>query len=165
MKNGGNYGRCGRKAPKITKPSADVLARVREILKECSVRVGKVMQSCEQNCPGGISCCHFRQTGETPHVTLGEAWIVWKAWRATGRVRVELPADGSCPFLNPATSLCRIYDSRPLACRSHFCPSAGGVVSRKLVADLLQELEEIDVRCGGNGSVRLPDVEERLSRK
>ncbi len=165
MKGGGNHGKNGRRLRRELEPPAEILARVREILEECSFRVGQVMRTCSEGCGGRAGCCRFRETGEVPHVTLGEAWVAWKAWRATGRVRIELPGDGACPFLDPVTSLCRIYAHRPLACRSHFCSSAGGVVPRKLVSDLLQELEDIDSRCGGDGPVRLPDVEERLAWK
>ena len=96
---------------------------------------------------------------------MGEAWGAWKGWKATGRVKVELPEDGSCPFLNPSTNLCLIYESRPVACRTHFCSLAGGVIPRNAMIDIIRELEDIDQRCGGDGGVRLPDIEKRLARK
>lgn len=52
----------------------------------------------QRSCTGVADCCRFRLTGETPHVTLGEAWMAWKAWRAAGRTRVELPPDGKLPI-------------------------------------------------------------------
>ena len=97
-------------------------------------------------------------------MTLGEAWMAWKAWRAAGRMRVELPPDGSCPFLN-GQGKCMIYQGRPLACRTHFCMSAGGALPRREVIDLIRALEDIDVVLGGDGATRLPEAVERLSRK
>ena len=79
-----------------------------------------------------------------------------KAWRGAGRKEVVVPADGSCPFLHPHTGKCQIYDGRPVGCRTHFCPAAGGPAARNEVRDLIQRLEEIDHRLGGNGGVNLP---------
>ena len=91
-------------------PSADVLAAVRRLLEEGARRVSRA----QRFCMGTADCCRFRLTGETPHVTLGEAWLAWKAWRASGRTRVELPDDGSCPFLS-GEGRSMIYEGRPLA--------------------------------------------------
>ena len=140
-------------------PSAETLAEVRLLLDEGSGRASGAARFCT----GTADCCRFRLTGETPHVTLGEAWVAWKAWRAAGRTRVDLPTDGSCPFLN-AQGRCMIYEGRPLACRTHFCISAGGALRRREVIDLIRALEDIDVKLGGDGAVRLPVAVERLSR-
>lgn len=78
-----------------------------------------------------------------------------QAWRAAGRKEVVLPADGSCPFLGK-TGLCQIYDGRPFGCRTHFCEAAGGPYARNEVRDLIQRLETIDRKLGGNGGVNLP---------
>ncbi len=141
-------------------PSAEVLLDVQRLLDEGASRA-----SCAQRfCVGTANCCRFRLTGETPYVTLGEAWVAWKAWRASGRTRVDLPSDGCCPFLS-AEGRCLIYSGRPLACRTHFCVSAGGALPRRDVIDLIRALEDIDVALGGHGASRLPDAVERLSRK
>ena len=58
-----------------------------------------------------------------------------------------------------------IYQGRPLACRTHFCMSAGGALPRREVIDLIRALEDIDVVLGGDGATRLPEAVERLSRK
>lgn len=141
-------------------PSADLLMEVRRLLKEGSLRSSHA----ERSCTGAADCCRFRLTGETPHVTRGEAWVAWKAWRAAGRTRVELSADGSCPFLN-GQGRCMIYEGRPLACRTHFCVAAGGALPRRDVIDLIRALEDIDVTLGGDGAARLPEAVERLSQK
>lgn len=151
-------GRRGKAVGSV--PSAEMLMEVRRLLDEGALRA-----SCAQRfCTGAADCCRFRLTGETPHVTLGEAWVAWKAWRAAGRTRVELPPDGNCPFLN-GQGRCMIYEGRPLACRTHFCVSAGGALPRREVIGLIHALEDIDAALGGQGAARLPEAVERLSRK
>jgi Fe-S-cluster containining protein len=100
-------------------------------------------------------CCRFRLTGRTPFLTRGEALVAHSAARAAGKKKLPLPADGSCPLLGP-DGRCTIYDSRPFACRTHFCDAAGGPYSRKEVRDLIHELEAIDQRLGGSGGMGLP---------
>lgn len=152
-------GKCRHGRAEGQVPSADLLAEIRRLLDEGAERASLAQRSCA----GTADCCRFRLTGETPHVTLGEAWVAWKAWRAAGRTRVELPADGSCPFLS-GQGRCMIYEGRPLACRTHFCISAGGALPRREVIDLIHALEDIDVMLGGDGAARLPEAVERLSR-
>lgn len=141
-------------------PSAGVLMEVRRLLDEGAFRASRV----QRFCTGAADCCRFRLTGETPHVTLGEAWVAWKAWRASGRTRLELSPDGSCPFLS-GQGRCMIYEGRPLACRTHFCVPAGGALPRREVIDLIHALEDIDAALGSDGASRLPEAVERLSRK
>ena len=105
---------------------------------------------------GIADCCRFRLVGHTPYLTRGEALVAAKAWRAAGRKDVVVPADGSCPFLHPNSGKCRIYDGRPFGCRTHFCAAAGGPAARNEVRDLIQRLEDIDRRLGGNGAMNLP---------
>ena len=90
--------------------------------------------------------------------------MAWKAWRASGRTRLELPPDASCPFLSGQRK-CMIYEGRRLACRTHFCVPAGGALPRREVIDLIHALEDIDAALGGDGAARLPEAVERLSRK
>lgn len=153
-------GKCRHGKAEGCAPSAELLTEVRRLLGEGSVRASGALRSCT----GTADCCRFRLTGETPHVTLGEAWVAWKAWRAAGRTRVELSPDGSCPFLN-GQGRCMIYEGRPLACRTHFCVAAGGALPRREVIDLIHALEDIDAALGGGGAARLPEAVERLSRK
>lgn len=108
----------------------------------------------ERSCTGLSDCCRFRQTGRTPFLTKGEALVAAMAWRAAGRTEVPSTTDGACPFLR--NNRCQIYTGRPFGCRTHFCEAAGGPATRKEVRDLIQRLEEIDTRMGGNGGVNLP---------
>jgi Fe-S-cluster containining protein len=123
-------------------------AEVRAIYREWEAR------PIERNCTGLSDCCRFKMTGRTPFLTRGEALVAALAWRAAGRTSLPETADGACPFLKG--SRCQIYDGRPFGCRTHFCEAAGGPAARKDVRDLIQRLEAIDARLGGNGGVNLP---------
>ncbi|MFQ9729322.1 MAG: YkgJ family cysteine cluster protein [Akkermansia muciniphila] len=153
-------GKCRQGKAGGMAPAAGMLMEVRRLLDEGAFRASRA----QRFCTGAADCCRFRLTGETPHVTLGEAWVAWKAWRASGRTRLELPPDGSCPFLS-GQGRCMIYEGRPLACRTHFCVPAGGALPRWEVIDLIHALEDIDAALGGDGAARLPEAVERLSRK
>lgn len=134
-----------------SKPDSDEAIReVRAIYQEWAAR------PIDRNCTGIADCCRFRLVGHTPYLTRGEALVAAKAWRAAGRKDVVVPADGSCPFLHPNSGKCRIYDGRPFGCRTHFCAAAGGSANRNEVRDLIQRLEDIDRRLGGNGAMNLP---------
>jgi Fe-S-cluster containining protein len=106
----------------------------------------------ERSCALRTDCCHFKLTGKTPLLTRGEALVAAKALRATGRKTLPDSTDGTCPLLDPKTSRCLIYESRPLGCRTHFCAAAGGPYPRTHVLDLIRRLEEIDQDLGGDGS-------------
>jgi len=118
----------------------------------------------ERDCIGRADCCRFRLTGQVPYVTRGEAMVAAKAWKATGRTRVASPPDGSCPFLDPASARCRIYEGRPLPCRTHFCRPAGGPYPRRKVQDLVWELERIDAELGGNGARPIDEAVRSVMR-
>lgn len=105
----------------------------------------------ERSCALRTDCCHFKLTGKTPLLTRGEALVAANALRATGRKTLPAHTDGACPLLDPKTSRCLIYDSRPFGCRTHFCASAGGPYPRTHVLDLIRRLEEIDQTLGGDG--------------
>jgi uncharacterized protein len=107
----------------------------------------------ERSCIGRSTCCQFTLTGKTPYITRGEAILAAKGWRAAGRKTIPVESL-ACPFLHQGK--CQIYESRPFACRTHFCDAAGGPAPRTLVRDLIQRLEEIDQRLGGQGGVNLP---------
>ena len=126
-----------------------LLSQVREVYARLAQR------PIERNCLNRTDCCRFRLTGRTPFLTRGEALVAHSAARAAGKKKLPLPADGSCPLLGP-DGRCTIYDSRPFACRTHFCEAAGGPYSRKEVRDLIHELEAIDQRLGGSGGMGLP---------
>jgi uncharacterized protein len=110
----------------------------------------------ERDCQARTTCCRFRLTGEVPFVTRGEAILAARAWRATGRR--ELPSEkesqGHCPLLDLESGKCRIYQSRPFPCRTHFCSAAGGPYRRSEVIDLIRKLEEIGRSQGGEVSSR-----------
>jgi len=110
----------------------------------------------ERHCTGIADCCRFKLVGHTPYLTRGEALVAAKAWRAAGRKTVPDAADGACPFLHPKSGRCQIYEGRPFGCRTHFCDAAGGPASRGEVRDLIQRLEDIDHRLGGQGAMQLP---------
>lgn len=134
------------------KPRTSTDEAIREVL---AIYQEWARRPLDRHCTGRADCCRFRLAGHTPYLTRGEAIFAAKAWRAAGRKEVAMPADGSCPFLHPVSGKCRIYEGRPFGCRTHFCAAAGGPADRKLVRDLIQRLEDIDRRLGGNGGVKL----------
>ncbi len=136
--------------PGMTKDERQrLLGQVREVYAVLEKR------PIERNCTGLAECCRFRLTGRTPFLTRGEALLAMQASRAAGRKKLPPPADGSCPMLG-ADGRCTIYNSRPFACRTHFCEAAGGPWPRKEVRDLIHQLEAIDQRFGGSGGMGLP---------
>ncbi len=106
----------------------------------------------ERACTLRTECCHFRLTGKTPHLTRGEALYAAKGVRASGRKALPDRADGACPMLGPL-GRCQMYDHRPFGCRTHFCGPAGGPYPRKEVQDLIQRLEAVDEKLGGDGAM------------
>lgn len=128
---------------------AALLCEVRSIYGRLAAR------PLERNCTGRTDCCRFRLTGQTPFLTRGEALVARQAARSSGKKKLPVPPDGSCPLLG-AEGRCSIYESRPFACRTHFCGAAGGPYTRKEVRDLIHELEAIDQRLGGSGGTGLP---------
>lgn len=132
--------------------------RVREVYAELAAR--PITRSCTLR----TECCQFRLTGKIPHLTKAEALLAAKALRATGRRVLPERGDGACPMLHPATSRCLIYDSRPFACRTHFCAAAGGPWARRDVADLIRRLEDISIELGRADARPIgPAVEECLA--
>ncbi len=104
-----------------------------------------------RDCQLRSGCCHFRHTGRTPLLTLGEALYLAKGIRASGRTQLKAHPDGACPLLDSA-GRCSVYAHRPFGCRTHFCAAAGGMYPRKHLADLIQRLEALDEKLGGVGS-------------
>ena len=103
-----------------------------------------------RNCTLRTECCQFLLTGKTPYLTTGEALVTAQALKATGRRALPVRDDGACPLLDPVTSKCLIYTSRPFGCRTHFCQAAGGPYPRRDVAGLIHKLEETARRLGGS---------------
>lgn len=126
------------------------LAEVRAIYQDLANR------PLNRQCTLRTECCHFKLTGLTPYLTKGEALVVAKALRATGRRKLPDRSDGACPLLHPETSRCLIYQDRPFGCRTHFCSAAGGPAPRSEVLDLIHRLEAIDDRLDGQGARPLP---------
>jgi len=106
----------------------------------------------DRNCVGRGECCHFKLTGLTPYLTKGEALLVAKALRASGRAHLPESVGGACPLLHPETKKCMVYEARPFGCRTHFCAAAGGPYSRKEVLDLIRRLEQLDAKLSGSGA-------------
>jgi Fe-S-cluster containining protein len=142
-----------RSGKKRVEADREVLAAVEGVYAELEVRLGKVARDCRVV----TRCCRFQLTGEVPVLTLGEALVAARGVRASGRRELKPHAEGACPLLG-REGRCTIYTDRPFGCRTHFCRAAGGVVPRKLVGDLIQRLEALDEKLGGDGSRGLPEA-------
>jgi Fe-S-cluster containining protein len=88
------------------------------------------------SCDASTDCCRFGVTGREPYVTPPEIAEVERAVAALGGERAlaskrTLPiasrAEGErrCAMLDDA-GRCRIYESRPLGCRTFFCERVRG---------------------------------------
>jgi len=128
---------------------AAIIDEVRSIYKELEQR------PIERKCTLKTECCRFAITGETPHLTRGEALVAIKGLKASGRKTIPEVEDGSCPLLHSKTGKCMIYNFRPFACRTHFCDAAGGKYPRDQIIDLIRQLEVIDHKLGGDGSRKI----------
>ncbi|HSJ01514.1 MAG: YkgJ family cysteine cluster protein [Verrucomicrobium sp.] len=104
----------------------------------------------ERACTMRTECCQFHLTGKTPMLTRGEAAYAAVGVRASGRKKLPPREDGACPLLGQ-NGRCMIYQHRPFGCRTHFCAAAGGPYPRKHLADLIQRLEVLDEKLGGDG--------------
>jgi len=124
--------------------SSESIALVRAIYADTDAR------PVERACLRRTECCQFHLTGRTPQLTKGEALTAAAALRATGRTRLPERDDGACPLLD-GEGRCLIYADRPFGCRTHFCAAAGGPYARRTVSDLIQRLDDVDVRLGGDG--------------
>ena len=117
-----------------------------------------------RRCTLRTECCRFQITGKTPYLTAGEALVAAQAFKATGRRSLPGREDGSCPLLDPGTSKCLIYDSRPFGCRTHFCQPAGGPFPRRDVAGLIHKLEITSQPLGGSEARPLaPAIQDFLA--
>jgi Fe-S-cluster containining protein len=134
-------------------PAPDPLARLKiEAAAEVQqIYADLTARPLERNCTLRTECCQFHLTGKIPQLTRGEALVAAKALRATGRKTLPDSTDETCPLLDPKTSRCMIYKTRPFGCRTHYCAAAGGPYSRNQVLDLIRRLEEIDQNLGGDG--------------
>jgi Fe-S-cluster containining protein len=104
----------------------------------------------ERDCQMRTECCQFHLTGKTPMLTKGEAAYAAVGVKASGRKKLPERSDGACALLGKQ-GRCMIYQHRPFGCRTHFCSAAGGPYPRKQVADLIQRLEVLDEKLGGDG--------------
>lgn len=119
----------------------------------------------QRDCQMRVQCCHFRLTGKTPFLTLGEAIYAAQGVRASGRKVMKPHPEGACPLLGK-DGRCTIYAHRPFGCRTHFCQPAGGMYPRKHIADLIHRLEALDEKLGGDGSRELePAVADALESR
>ncbi len=137
---------------------AEALAEVSSVYRDLDQR------PVDRSCIKRTECCHFRLTGKTPLLTLGEALVMAQGVRAAGSKKLVENTDGTCPLL-ASDGKCRVYSHRPFGCRTHFCSAAGGPYARKEVLDLIRRLEVVDDKLGGQGPRALPDaVGEALKR-
>jgi hypothetical protein len=125
------------------------IAEVRAVYAELDQR------PVERQCTLRTECCRFKQTGETPYLTAGEALLLVDALRKRGQNRIREGTDGACPLLDLKTGRCEAYGDRPFGCRTHFCAAAGGPYARREVVDLIRRLEDVDQAVGGGGAQRL----------
>ena len=123
---------------------SDTHAEIKAIYSSLNERV------LERACTMRTECCQFLLTGKTPMLTKGEALFAATGVRASGRKKITPRDDGACPMLGK-NGRCTIYAHRPFGCRTHFCAAAGGPYPRKHVADLIQGLEALDEKLGGDG--------------
>jgi len=124
--------------------SSDPLSEISAIYAELERR------PLERACISRTECCRFHLTGKTPMLTRGEAAFAALGVRASGRKKLPPRDGGACPMLG-GNGRCTIYAHRPFGCRTHFCAAAGGPYPRKHVAGLIQRLEALDERLGGDG--------------
>jgi Fe-S-cluster containining protein len=109
------------------------------------------MRPHETRCEMRQTCCQFHLTGRVPVLTKGEALYAVKGVKAWGKKELPKTKEGGCPLLKE-NGRCGIYEHRPFGCRTHFCAAAGGVMPRKIIQDLIQRLEVLDEKLGGDGS-------------
>jgi Fe-S-cluster containining protein len=136
--------------------ASEQMAAVKQIYAELAAR------PISRNCTGISECCRFKLTGRTPFITRGEALVALQGVKASGRKTLPESVDGACPLLKP-DGKCMIYQHRPFGCRTHFCKLAGGPYKREEVRDLIQALEAIDQKLGGDGAVNLPGALQALT--
>jgi Fe-S-cluster containining protein len=136
----------------------DLVAQVRAIYSALENR--PVQRACTRL----AECCQFKLTGRTPYLTRGEAMLLARAVRATGRKKLPERNDGACPLLGAESGKCLVYADRPFGCRTHFCRAAGGPYPRSEVIDLIRELERIDAQLAGDGPHPLENAVSDLLR-
>ncbi|HEY2573444.1 MAG TPA: YkgJ family cysteine cluster protein [Verrucomicrobiaceae bacterium] len=124
--------------------SLDCATEINSIYAELATR------ALPRECVSRTECCQFRLTGKTPMLTKGEAAFAAIGVRAGGRKKISPTVDGSCPMLG-RNGRCTIYAHRPFGCRTHFCAAAGGPYPRQHVSDLIQRLDALDEKLGGDG--------------
>lgn len=126
-------------------------------LTEVEAVYADLEQTVEARMCGNLTeCCQFKLTGLTPYLTKGEALLIVKALRASGRTKLPEVPEGICPFLDQRTGKCLVYSARPFGCRTHFCKAAGGPYPRKPLLPLIRRLEEVDAQLKGRGPQMLP---------
>jgi len=141
-----------RRSPPAELPPAHA-AEVTRVYAEVDRRVADLPTACRKR----TVCCQFARTGQVPVLTLGEAIYAARGVRASGRRGLPAALPGACPLLGK-DGRCTIYHYRPFGCRTHFCAEAGGIVPRRLVADLIRDLEAVDTALGGDGPRGLPEA-------
>ncbi|MDZ4815799.1 MAG: YkgJ family cysteine cluster protein [Verrucomicrobiota bacterium] len=137
----------------------------RDTIKQTSEAVMQVYRDLEsvpveRTCTGIAECCQFKLTGRTPYLTAGEALVAARAWKATGRKELPEHNEKACLFLGKDLK-CKIYQSRPFGCRTHFCSAAGGPYGRKEVIHLIRRMEQIDGALGGQGALPIRTAVEK----
>jgi len=98
------------------------------------------------SCPASSECCQLTQRQRQPWLWPSEWKLLEdeaiKKWGALPQPR----PDGACPFLDEAGKRCRVYEVRPLGCRTYFCHRKSGPSKEPLetMVSLSKRLEFIN---------------------
>ena len=72
------------------------------------------------SCPASADCCQLAKTRREPYLWPVE-WRLLEEHAARAKIQPAPRADGGCPFLDAEGKRCRVYEVRPLGCRTFFC--------------------------------------------
>ena len=129
------------------------------IQQRCAAIAASHFWPCREGCG---HCC--RRLSGIPTVTLPEWQLLWTSYaQLTPTVREEIrrrlqhlapPAPYTCPFLDLQADRCRVYESRPIACRTYgfYVDRGTGLYCREMLARAGQG-EWDDVILGNAASV------------
>ena len=104
------------------------------------------------SCPSSSECCQLTQRQRQPWLWPSE----WKlledaAIKQWGTLPKPRP-DGGCPFLDENGKRCRVYELRPLGCRTYFCHRKSGPSKEPIetMVTLSKRLEFINLQANAD---------------
>ena len=118
-------------------------------------------------CSACARCCHGRLAGREPYVTSIELCAIARAVRRRGGALARAPRrgkqrpvavdDGTCPLL-AADGRCKIYQDRPLGCRTFWCHRADRLaqVPHRRLLELVNRLRDLAERHEPGGAQGRP---------